>query len=230
VHPETIAGVRAVVLFGSAARGDDDAHSDRDVCAIVDDFPDRDVARVKMKVAAAYETDALSVSLYRVKTAAQMAKLGSLFLWHLKLEGQVLFERRGAFRRLVENLRAYDSYSDDLLRFQEVFDDTAASLHETKRFDLFDLHALFLVVRNVSMLFTVRSGTPSFGRSSAHSTAVRLFGRLPVSAADYNYLMRGHLIYSRGADLFLPRSTKKCTTKVLAHVSSFLSVAWRELT
>jgi predicted nucleotidyltransferase len=225
----SIPGVRAVVLFGSAARGDHDAHSDRDICAICDDETGSSIAQLRKSLAKEYRTDASSVSMYAAATASRMALNGSLFLWHLRLEGRVLFERRGAAQRLFRALRKYDGFAVDLLRFQEVFDDTSSALQDGAVADLFDLHALFLVVRNVSMLLTVRAGSPSFGRSTAYRDAVRHYGPLAVTARDYDYLARGHLLYTRGAPVNVPPATLTRTMLLLANVDRLLRYAWSRL-
>jgi len=116
-----------------------------------------------------------------------------------------------------------------LLRFQEAFDDTASAIEDTKRVDLFDLHVLFVVVRNVSMLLTVKAGSPSFGRATAFRDATRRYGRLPITASDYDYLTRGHLVYSRGSDILVPRLSKVRAAAIIKRVSHFFRFAWRRI-
>jgi predicted nucleotidyltransferase len=224
-----VAGLKAVILFGSAARGDEDVHSDRDVCAIVDDLPDRDVHSIKRRVAAIYHTDPRSVSAYRQSTVSQMAETGSLFLWHLKREGRILYDRGGAARRMLSNLKEYRRHSEDLLRFQEVFDDTAREFAARPELDLFDLHALFLVTRNVCMLLTVKAGDPHFGRASVYAGAVQHYGRLPITARLFAELSNAHLVYLRGADAKVTLPSRVAARRTLQNVSSLLRFAWRRL-
>lgn len=222
-------GVEAIILFGSAARGDSDAESDRDVCVIATNLSDRQLVPIVRRVAAEYQTDVASVSTYRYATARCMANSGSLFLWHLKREGRVLFERRGAFRRLMRALRPYEEYADDLLRFQEVYDDTVVAFEGSRRLDLFDLHSLFVVVRNVCMLLTAKTGVPSFGRRTTHRDAVRRYGRLPVSSALYTLLADGHLAYMRGSKTDVAGLQGVKAERGLVQVGALLRFAWRRL-
>lgn len=224
-----LAGLRAVILFGSAARGDHDVYSDRDICAIVDDLPDRQIHSLKRRVAELYHTDAQSVFAYRRSTVSQMARAGSLFLWHLKREGQVLYDRSATAKGTLSNLAEYRRYPEDLLRFQEVFDDTAREFNAWPRLDLFDLHSLFLVVRNVCMLLTVKAGDPHFGRSSVYAGAVQHYGRLPVTARLFSELSNAHLAYSRGAETEIAMQSGLAANRTLQKVSGLLRFAWRQL-
>src|SRR5262249_41396926 len=88
-------GVEAIIQFGSTARGDNDAHSDSDICAFVRDLSDRQISALKRRMAKLYATDEQSVLAYRMSTIRHMASSGSLFLWHLKREGRVMYQRRG---------------------------------------------------------------------------------------------------------------------------------------
>lgn len=227
--PAVLAGLEAVILFGSSARGDEDAYSDRDVCAIVADLPDRQIHSLKRRVADLYLTDPQSVSAYRQSTISQMAEVGSLFLWHLKREGRILYDRSGTARRTLSNLAEYRRYSEDLLRFQEVFDDTMREFDARPHLDLFDLHSLFLVVRNVCMLLTVRAGDPHFGRSSVYAGAVQHYGRLPVTARLFSDLSNAHLVYLRGADAEITFPSRVAASRMLQRVADFLRFAWRRL-
>ena len=227
--PAAITGLEGVILFGSSARGDDDAHSDRDVCAIVANLPDRQIHSLKRRVADLYLTNPQSVSAYRRSTISQMAEFGSLFLWHLKLEGRVLYDRSGITAKTFSNLAAYRRYAEDLLRFQEVFDDTVREFGVRPRLDLFDLHCLFLVIRNVCMLLTVKAGDPQFGRSSVYAAAVKHYARLPVPAHMFYELANAHLAYSRGADVRVLLPSRLAGSRTLKRVDSLLRFAWRQL-
>jgi predicted nucleotidyltransferase len=225
----TPAGLKAVILFGSAARGDDDTHSDRDICALVDDLSDRRIHSLKRRVAELYNADPRSISAYRQSTVSQMAEAGSLFLWHLKREGEILYDPSGTAGQTLSKLAEYRRFSEDLLRFQEVFDDTTREFAARPQLDLFDLHSLFLVVRNVCMLLTVKAGDPRFGRSSAYAGAVQHYGRLPVTARLFSELSNAHLIYLRGADVEIAIPSKLAASRTLRSVSNLLRFAWRRL-
>jgi predicted nucleotidyltransferase len=224
VAPRTL---RAVALFGSTARGDADIHSDRDICAIVDDVDERQIALLKRHVGKRYGAHSESVSVYRISTLSHMIQNGALLLWHIKLEGKVLYDVDRRFERALGNLPEYGRYSEDLLRFQDAFDDTLCAFTRSRRLDLFDLHVLFVVVRNVCMLLTVRAGKPCFGRSTVYVGAVQLCGRLPVSPRLFEDLTRNHLVYLRGSQLPCWIPTHRQAASMLSRVSQILKFAWK---
>jgi predicted nucleotidyltransferase len=220
--------VTAVIEFGSVARGDDDDLSDRDICMFVRDLPDRAIARLKRRIAMLYRADEGSVSAYRTSTVRRMAIGGSLFLWHLKLEGRILFSRPGAVMKIYDRLEAYSRFSVDLLLFQELCDDLRdATLARRRALDLFDLHVSFLIARNVCMLLTVHAGQPTFGRSTVFHEAVRRCGRLPMSARLFGYLVRAHLVYIRGADVGIALPSLADSRQIVSDLDALLRLAWR---
>lgn len=79
----------AEAIFGSAARGDADAISDRDIL-IVDD--DCDVLRKRSVI---LKNDGFSVASYTFRKLQALAQHGALFLQHLKLEAVIISDRRG---------------------------------------------------------------------------------------------------------------------------------------
>jgi hypothetical protein len=89
-----------LLLYGSRARGDYDAHSDVDLTAITAD-----------------DTPAL-VTIGRTTTMAQplddalrAARSGSLFAFHLVSEGKVLFESEAVFARIQRAFQFRDDYT-----------------------------------------------------------------------------------------------------------------------
>jgi Nucleotidyltransferase domain len=81
----------AVMLYGSQARGTADSQSDVDLLQLVDHAP-----VPYSSVAGANVTQYLPAHL------TAMAKSGSLFILHLRLEGQILSDPHGALRRCLD--------------------------------------------------------------------------------------------------------------------------------
>jgi len=92
---EECGDILAVVLFGSVARGDADLFSEKDVFVICDDLGNTErFRRLKQRCRECFGE---GVSAYKRRDVREMVSAGSLFLWHLKLEGQILLSRKGAF-------------------------------------------------------------------------------------------------------------------------------------
>jgi hypothetical protein len=80
----------AVMLYGSYARGTADAHSDVDVLQVVDQAP------------TPYSVAGVNVTQYLPMHLTAMAKSGSLFVLHLRLEGRILSDPYGILRRCLD--------------------------------------------------------------------------------------------------------------------------------
>lgn len=192
--------VLGVVVYGSHARGDMDQYSDRDVCVFIDAKAEVELERIHRDLAAEYNTTRAGLSLYDRREAAIMTERGSLFLLHLRLEGRVIVDRGGFVRGLLDALRPYCGYQEDVARYREILADLLETA-KVREFNEADLHAAFVILRNVLMLLTVRGGEPAFGRRSVWQVAHRLCRKMPIDEQDYLLLSRWHLRYSRGAAL-----------------------------
>ena len=95
-------------VFGSAARGDNDALSDRDVL-IVDD----DVAVLSSRIQA-LEAEGASVASYTFAQLAALSARGALFIQHLKLEANISRDRNGRLGKLLAGFVPKDDYSAEI--------------------------------------------------------------------------------------------------------------------
>lgn len=80
----------AVMLYGSQARGTADSQSDVDVLQLVDHAP------------APYSVASANVTQYLPTHLTAMAKSGSLFVLHLRLEGRILSDPYGILRGCLD--------------------------------------------------------------------------------------------------------------------------------
>ena len=140
------APVRSVVLFGSAARGDHDALSDVDICAIIDRTEFNRLEDIRCSVATKYDTTATSVSMYTTTVVDDMVRCNSLFLWHLRLEGKIIHDRDGWLSHRLANLAPYDRYASDLATFRELQISVGNVLANDGDLSEFDLHLLFSIL------------------------------------------------------------------------------------
>jgi hypothetical protein len=108
----------AVMLFGSCARGDQNAASDVDVLQLVERWRP------------SYETGRCSVSVYTCDRLFELARAGSLFVLHLVTEGRAIDDPTGTLSRILAAYRApadYNGARDKLRRSASVLDVDRAS-------------------------------------------------------------------------------------------------------
>ena len=191
----------AIIEYGATARDDADEYSDRDICVFSEDVEECAIEEIRLVVSQRFSTEAKSVSCYRLSTVDAMVCGGSLFLWHLRLEGKVLFDPDGIAAEALGALPPYTHFRRDVERFRGVFDDVAEEYVSTGTLSVFELHVLSVVTRNLCMLLTVRAGRPAFGRRSVYLAARTLYPQLPLSDQVWNALMTGHLRFMRDIDV-----------------------------
>jgi hypothetical protein len=100
--------VSAEALFGSAARGDADSLSDRDIL-IVDDDVDALAAR-----SAELESKGASVASYTFAKLMALSARGALFVQHLKLEAQVIRDEGSRLTKLLASFSPRADYSAEI--------------------------------------------------------------------------------------------------------------------
>jgi predicted nucleotidyltransferase len=193
--PTDICGIS---LFGSAARGDQDQGSDIDILMLIQNAPLNRVIELRNWCADALSVPHETVSPYTLEAARAMASSGSLLLWHLKLEGRLIFQRQDAIDSLLETLKPFADYNNELDLYDDLVADVTQAWVDNRGPTELDLHVLQVVVRNACILLTVFQGRPTFGRISAVEEAKRQMPNLPVDMDAYRELSVWHLLFLRG--------------------------------
>jgi hypothetical protein len=191
-----IPSVRAAMLFGSRARGDSDEFSDVDIAVFVDAVEASTLVGLRAQLDASSPDRVVSFSMYSVASAETMSKNGSLFLWHLKLEGKRVYQRDAWLDSLFAELRPYplSRALDDLLTLRTVLRDVQDSLRKTDLTILFEAATLFTVLRNIGNVTMAARGTPTFGRTAPITALANLMHpEFPVSHSDVEELMGAKL-------------------------------------
>jgi hypothetical protein len=105
---ETICTASSEAVFGSAARGDSDQLSDRDILIV-----DEDIHVLRAR-AAFLKAEGWSVASYTFKKLEALASQGALFIQHLKLESDILIDRGTRLEALLSSYRPKASYAKEL--------------------------------------------------------------------------------------------------------------------
>ncbi len=142
-------------VFGSAARGDADAMSDRDIL-IIDSDPV--VLRTRARV---LEADGWSVASYTFAKLEALARKGALFLQHLKLESRIVVDREDRLAKLLAAFQPHSDYSDELGENARLAA-LAAIVPEGNRGTLLAADILYVAVRNFGVLSLAERGVHAY--------------------------------------------------------------------
>ena len=137
--------VLGAVLFGSCARGDSDERSDVDMFVLCDDLPFAEIMDVRDKVADALDIEESGISIYPLGSAREMARSGSAFVWHLKLEGKIVFSRNQEIESLLSSFERYGQCVEDLELYRSLLRDVEESFSDYGKPNAFDLALLFTI-------------------------------------------------------------------------------------
>ena len=165
-------------LYGSHSRGDADAYSDVDILLVSDG---RSLSRNVVLPNGLGEGK--KVSRYSWMEIVGMAKYGSLFLHHVRLEGKPLYEEdecRGTLCGILESMPKYQKGARDVKGFKTVLDDVRVAL-QSQCDEPFELSVLATVIRHASILLCWIHGMPQFGRTRP----VRLAGSIIGVETDW---------------------------------------------
>jgi len=199
--------VLAAALFGSRARGDSDSSSDTDVVVFADVENVAQLRNVKEDLSSHSLGLRQTLSLYSGDTAEYMAQEGSLFLWHLRLEGVVLIDNQAWLSNLLKNLSPYDNARAlrDLDTFEQVLFDCEYSASMQSDTIAFEMATTSAVLRNLGIIHCFTRGIPCFGRTAPIMRLANYMGeRFPFSPEQVRALEHARLAYIRDPEQEVP--------------------------
>ena len=195
----------AVWLYGSRARGDEDVLSDIDIFVV----SDSEVTKKEVMQLVPELPSEISVSQYSWNEVIGMADYGSLFLHHLRTEGQMLWEAqtsKGELLKLLSGMGDYKHARRDIRGFIAVLADVKASL-KTEGVITYELGVLGTVLRHASILGCWLLGTPSFGRIAPVQRIVSRYGLSLEIAEEFSRLYK-YRLYIDGRIENMPNPTR----------------------
>jgi predicted nucleotidyltransferase len=222
--------ILSIILYGSSARRDHDKSSDLDICILT---KERQAERISLEdiqeIVVPLQPTRITPTCYPDSVVDSMLEHGSLFLWHLKLEGEVLYGE-DYFASKIKRLKNFENHQDEIKYHSELFQDLRRAWEHLFIINELDLSILFTVTRNTCMVLSHYAGKPSFGRISCFSSAKQLFPNLPMLLDDYLYLASWKIIYERGLEShqFLPNLKKY--EVIILNVEKLLKYATETIT
>ena len=220
-HPS----VDAAALYGSAARGDLENHSDVDlllVCSASRKLP----AFTEVQRALEPAFDRLSLTIYSEKELKFLYSAQSLFLLHLSREAILLFDRHDFLKPLLATFRPKKSYRDDFERSLRLMDPLRVVVQETPNnlhrlsyiYSVFRVFGVYLLAEQGIYEFSkskmVRQLTNSFPEQSEH---VELLSKLRV--LNSNFFTGG----------LAPENSREHQESIPRHANALASLARTEM-
>jgi|GEM_PF-6554399 len=229
--PQLTDRVKAIILFGSRARGDSDVFSDVDVVAFANVRRATELHDIHQRLQHNRRLEKTEITLYSTFTAEDMATKGSLFLWHLRLEGKVLLARDEWLAGLMAKLAPYPRQRAllDLATLQRILDDIDNGLRVTSLTTPFEAASLYTVLRNTGIIASFVSGSPLFSRRlPVEWLASQMGDAFPYSGADLDFLEECRLAYN-GKRSFHTMPTQAGIALLVSQAQSVLSFAVRRV-
>lgn len=221
--------ILSLILFGSYSRKDNDPSSDLDLCVITRDSIEHEIKHEDIKeLISSYDTSSVSLVSYTDSLIDTMLNYGSLFLWHLKLEGQVLFGEE-YFKNKLRFLKPFKSHYDEVLYHSEMYEDVLNCWKTLSIPNELDLSILFTLTRNTCMILSHKYGKPSFGRLNSFVSAKEVFPDLPMSIDEYIHLSLWKILYERDFPSIKTLPSSEEYNIILLKVDGVLKYALRRL-
>lgn len=221
--------ILSIILYGSHARKDHDESSDYDICVITRERKNEELNMRELEEAIVpFEVAGTNIVCYPEAILDSMLAHGSLFLWHLKLEGKVLYGEQYLNDKL-HGLARFKTHYEEIKYHAELFHDLKRAWELLCIVNELDLSLLFTIVRNTCMVLAHKAGKPSFGRVSSYYSAKESFLNLPITIDQYLYLSRWKLLYERESRKPAQLPSNGEFEKLLLEIDKFLQFAIREI-
>jgi predicted nucleotidyltransferase len=222
------ANILSIILYGSHARKDHDSSSDCDICVITRERPKREFTMSDLEdQIGPLKLANVTIVTYPEAVLNSMLVNGSLFLWHLKLEGDILYGRRYLSEKLL-SLDHFKTHLEEINYHEELFYNLKMAWQRLSIVNELDLSLLFTIARNTCMVLTHKSGKPSFGRLSSYTSAKESFSSLPITIDQYLYLSKWKLLYERESSTFMPLPSRDAFQELLSIIEHLLQFAIRK--
>ena len=190
--------IEEVWVFGSYARGDHTPDSDLDLL-VVSKTPDLFVDA--SLVQECFDLPQLpEISLYTPSGISRLISPPSLFAWHLRREGQVIYSQSTWLADVLSSMLPYSGHLKDIRVIWQLHLDLKRSLYNGSTSLVFDAGVLHTIARNTAMILCDLIGEPDFSPYAPLKIADKcLTLRFPLSIENYVLLSKCRLSAERGS-------------------------------
>ncbi len=214
----------AVWLYGSHARSDPDEMSDLDVLIVVSTT----WQQVTVENWVRQHRSDWCATVYTWDELRGMARYGSLFLHHLRVEGKPLgtpCAQDTRLRKILDATGPYRRAVRDVASFRTTLADTYVSVHDGGSIH-YELSTLATVLRHSAILGCYLQGEPTFGRVAPVEVITHRWGLAGTWPAPFAELYRYRLA-AAGRCPNPPKRTPAYFARWHGATASFLEVLAR---
>ena len=182
----------ALAVFGSIARGDHDAFSDRDLLIVSDD------ATCLKTLKAAYDSCGWSCTAYSWSRLQHAADQGSLFVQHLKQESIILQDPSNRLADLLEHYSSKASYTREADGAASLLGNLVDHLPDCEAGPMWTLDVLSVGFRSLAVANLANNGIYAFANSDILDGLVRIGTISQSDVYQLRPLRRYKSLYRRG--------------------------------
>jgi len=219
-------GIQAVILYGSYGRGDAVSDSDVDVCVFTANTGGTTEDTIRALVPS-LPNKPLNLVFYPPEAIKAMLDYGSLFLWHIKLEGKALFGHEYV-EAILKGLKPFDQHLKEILFLMGLLLDLKEAMNSSWMPNELDLSILFTIARNTCIVLCHKQGKIVFGRYMCYKTACHLFPDLPLTEHTFSYLSKWKTIYERSPDPGARLPDRYEMRGLILEIERFLNYAYEQ--
>ncbi|MEA5405966.1 nucleotidyltransferase domain-containing protein [Arcicella sp. DC2W] len=222
--------IKSLILFGSTAKKQNDSSSDIDLCAIINDnFDESEITKNEILTVLGKNNDLKDIdsfSVYKESSLNKMLDYGSLFLWHLKLEGKILYGD-DYFNKTFSKLKSFKNHLSEINYIINIYNKMEDSQNKIGFIDSFDISIYFTLIRNASIIACHKVGQPRFGRLDSFLVTKEIISEIPLNIEIFEEMMKIKLQYERGIEynnknLIYTQSLKSTILVTLLKIKEFV--------
>ena len=194
--------IRTIILYGSFARNTDTSSSDVDILIVSSGNIEKNQLKLQKMLEEIFENKHIDLAIYTPNKFEILLENGSLFMHHVKLEGQVIYgkDKYSSKEYLFGKLTGFKGITEDELLYKRMLEKTISSI-STNSANYFDLNYLALLARNSMIILCYHNNQPTFGKLEVYEKCMVIFGKeFPLQLDVYEELLKYRIYYRRGCN------------------------------
>lgn len=222
--------IRAIIIYGSWARGDNDKNSDIDILVICELYTENVANKIEEcieRVLYEYQTD---ISIYSSKKYEVLLGCRALFLHHIYAEGEIIYVRSKKYTKdyLFGKLKEFKGISEDMLLYDRMLDKTKYSI-SVNCINYFDLNILALLARNTMILICYFFKEAKYGKNEVYEKCSQLLGKkFEFDNCNYLKLMEYRSYYNR-KNIIIELPSKEEINEYICQIEQLIKLGLKEM-